>query len=101
MKGGLDTEDSYNYVSGDSGSTGPCQFQPKNVAAKIDNWAYAVPTCNDTCDHQNSTLLMQQLVAIGPLSICVVATDDWQDYSWGVLMGYCPHDAADIKYVRN
>jgi len=27
-----------------------------------------------------------------------VATDDWQDYQWGVLMADCPHDAADINH---
>lgn len=89
--GGLEKEDSYPYTSGDSGSAGNCQFDSSKIVSKIDGWQYAVPVCNDSCDHQNATLLMQQLVSIGPLSICVVATDDWQDYEEGVLMGmFCP-----------
>jgi len=96
--GGIETEADYPYFSGDSGSAGNCVFDATKIAAKIDGWQYAVPMCNDSCDHQNATLLQQQLVAIGPLSICVVATDDWQDYTWGVLMADCPHDAADINH---
>lgn len=95
---GLESESTYPYLSGDDGAWGPCTYQKSQVVANIDSWEYAIPTCDDACTKQNTTLLMQQLVAIGPFSICVVATDDWQDYSWGVLIGYCPMDAADINH---
>jgi len=98
--GGLESEDSYPYTSGDDGASGPCQFDKTKIVPNtgVANWQYAVPTCDDACTNQNSTLLLQQLYALGPLSICVVATDDWQDYSWGVLIGYCPMDAQDINH---
>jgi len=95
--GGLNTEDDYSYYSGESGDTGTCAFDKTKIAGSIANWEWAVPTCNDTCDNQNATLLAQQLVAIGPLSICVVADDQWQDYSFGVIDG-CSHNANDINH---
>jgi len=95
--GGLESEDDYSYYSGESGDTGPCDFDSSKIAGSITGWSWAVPTCNDTCDNQNATLLAQQLYTQGPLSICVVADDQWQDYSFGVIDG-CSHDANDINH---
>jgi len=95
--GGLEQEEDYEYFSGESGFTGTCAFDQTKVFGSISGWEWAVPTCNDTCDNQNATLLAEQLVAIGPLSICVVADDQWQDYSWGVIDG-CSHNANDINH---
>jgi hypothetical protein len=86
--GGLESERNYPYTAFDQS----CKFDPTKVVAKVSNWTYAVPPCNDTCKHQNETLLRQQLVALGPLSICVQADDAWQDYQWGPLMDFCPMD---------
>jgi len=97
QQGGLDTEKSYPYTSGDSGSGGACNFQSNSVAAKINNFTYAVNPCLDgACNKQNETMLRAQLVAVGPLSICVNA-NPWQFYSSGILTG-CSHAAADLDH---
>jgi C1A family cysteine protease len=95
--GGLDTAKSYPYTSGDSGQAGSCNFQQNSIAAKINNFTYAVPPCYDgACNKQNENLLRTQLVAVGPLSICVNA-NPWQFYSGGILSG-CSHAAADLDH---
>jgi C1A family cysteine protease len=92
---GLESERTYPYTAMD----GHCKFDASKVVAKISNWSYAVPPCTDSCKHQNETVLKQQLVALGPLSICVQADDAWQDYQWGPLMEYCPSDFQLLNHA--
>jgi len=96
--GGLDTEASYPYTSGDSGSAGNCQVVTSSFAAKVNNYTYAIPPCDDSCDHQDENALRQQLTTVGPLSICVDAAP-WQDYSGGIMTGdECPHDVGSLDH---
>lgn len=94
--GGLDTEASYPYTSGDSGNSGSCQYNPSTVGGNITGYSFAVPACQDACTKQNETLLMEQLVSAGPLSVCVNA-EPWQDYSSGILKD-CPGAYDDLDH---
>jgi len=94
---GIETDDAYPYYSGTSGAGGTCSFDDTKIAASIKGYKYALPPCYDSCDSQSETLLQQQLISIGPLSICVDA-DPWQDYQDGVLSDFCSHNYADINH---
>jgi len=95
MAGGLNTEKDYPYYSGDSGWADKCTAVPEKFVAKTSGFGYAVPSCNDTCKNQGQyeQQVRDVLYNVGPLSICVDASD-WQDYSWGIFMGFCSQ-AAD------
>jgi len=71
--GGLEPEADYPYTAED----GSCSFNKNDVAATISNWKYATSGYSET-------LLQQNLLSWGPLSICVDA-EYWQDYSGGVM----------------
>jgi len=71
--GGLESENAYPYT----GEDGNCNFQSGSVVAKISNWAYATSLYSET-------ELQSNLVAYGPLSVCVDAAA-WQDYQSGVM----------------
>jgi len=94
---GIESDDAYPYYSGVTGENGPCTFDPSKISASIKGYEYALPPCYDACDHQSESLLQQQLVNIGPLSICVDA-DPWQDYQEGVLSDFCSHAYSDINH---
>jgi len=72
--GGLDSEASYPYTAGESGSGGSCNFQAGSVQAKVSNYNSV----------NGETGLYQQLSTAGPASICVDASS-WQNYNGGVL----------------
>jgi len=74
QEGGMEDESSYPYTAQD----GTCNFQSNLVAVTISNWKYATTNSDETTMQNN-------LVAWGPLSICVDA-EPWQDYTGGVLM---------------
>jgi len=76
-QGGLESENAYPYT----GEDGTCQFNPRQVVAKISNWTYV--TNNAT--GEDETKMAQALYAEGPLSVCVDATS-WQFYIEGVLV---------------
>lgn len=82
--GGLDTEASYPYTSGNTGSGGNCAFNQQTIGAKIKGFTYAIPACQDSCASQDESAMRNVLVAKGPLSVCVNA-GSWQDYSSGIL----------------
>jgi len=71
--GGLEPSKDYPYTAQD----GTCQFDAKDVIAKISNWQYAT-------SFYSETTLQQNLVSWGPLSVCVDASN-WQDYQSGVM----------------
>eukprot|EP01102_Stenamoeba_stenopodia_P009791 TRINITY_DN28_c0_g1_i3.p1 TRINITY_DN28_c0_g1~~TRINITY_DN28_c0_g1_i3.p1 ORF type:complete len:427 (-),score=88.07 TRINITY_DN28_c0_g1_i3:105-1385(-) len=72
--GGLESNSSYPYTA----ENGPCKFRKSEVVASISNWAYA------TTEFKGESLLQQNLVSWGPLSVCVDAAR-WQDYASGVM----------------
>jgi len=71
--GGQEQEKDYPYTAQD----GNCNFQQNKVVAKISTWKYATELYSET-------LLQQNLVSWGPLSVCVDAIN-WQDYQSGVM----------------
>jgi len=71
--GGLESESAYPYTAQD----GNCNFNNKDVQAKISSWKYA------SSWHSESEL-QNNLVGWGPLSICVDAAN-WQNYQSGVM----------------
>lgn len=78
IKNGLMTEDSYPYVSGDSGDSGTCAYVKSQVAANISAFTYATPPCSSgACSNQNDVLLAQNLASHGPAGIIVDASN-WQ-----------------------
>jgi len=76
--GGIDTEASYPY----QGVDGTCQFNAKNVGAKISDW---------TMVSQNETQMALYLVEHGPLAIAADAVE-WQFYIGGVFDLPCGHE---------
>jgi C1A family cysteine protease len=72
--GGMEDEKDYPYTATD----GTCNFVSSEVAITISNWKSAAPKGDEQT-------MMNNLVALGPLSICVEA-QPWQDYTGGVLM---------------
>jgi C1A family cysteine protease len=98
--GGLQTEKDYPYFSGDSGWSGKCEVKPDKFVAHVSNFSYGVPPCNDTCKDQAKyeQTVRDALYTIGPLSICVDASD-WQDYDWGIFMGFCGSASDDLDHA--
>jgi len=95
--GGMMTETAYPYTAG-GGQAGPCQFDPKMVAAKISNFTWAIPVCASSCDKQDITKLRTALSTIGPFAICVYA-QPWQDYQGGVFSdASCIHSYPQLDH---
>jgi len=72
--GGMEDNSNYPYTAQD----GTCNFQSNEVAVSISSWKYGTQNSDEQTMQNN-------LVAVGPLSICVEA-QPWQDYTGGVLM---------------
>jgi len=72
--GGLEDDSNYPYTAQD----GNCNFQQNEVAVSISSWQYATKD-------QDEGQMQTNMVAWGPLSICVDA-EPWQDYTSGVMM---------------
>jgi hypothetical protein len=88
--GGLDTEENYPYDESTSmGVASPCDV---NLAANTwagtspNGYLWATPPCTGFffCHGQNETMLKDNLVSFGPISIAVDASS-WSSYVGGVL----------------
>lgn len=90
---GIQTEASYPYTSGLTGSAGTCAYNASDVAVKISSFVYATPACSGACTSQNEDLLAQNLYKSGPVSICVDASP-WQTYTSGILTDAAGCDAT-------
>jgi C1A family cysteine protease len=75
-EGGLDTEESYPYTAGQSGSGGSCQFSSGNVGGSTNG-------PQDVSDGDENAL-QSFLQSSGPPSVCVDASS-WQSYTGGVM----------------
>jgi len=83
--GGVDSESYYPY----QGESGSCKFSSQYVVANISSWTFANQNWLD--EHE----IQQSLYNIGPLSICVDASN-WQDYEGGV---FTADNCADIDLL--
>jgi len=82
--GGLESESDYPYT----GEGGNCTFQKQDVVAQISSWHYAT-------NNSNEKMMQTNLLAWGPLSICVDASQ-WQDYEGGVMSAEaCDYQSLD------
>jgi len=98
QQGGLDTEESYPYTAGDSGTGGSCAFEQSNVAASITNFTWAIPECSGSCNTQSMSDAQAKLATVAPFSICVYA-EPWQDYSSGIFSdSTCSHDYSSLDH---
>jgi C1A family cysteine protease len=95
---GLEADKDYPYKSGESGDDGPCRYSQAKVAAKMTNWTYAVTPCFSSCKNQDENTLAANLAQTGPASICVVAGDNWQLYSGGILSKNCPSAYGSLDH---
>lgn len=87
---GLDKLLDYPYVSGKTGQRGvKCNYSESNVGARISGFSYATPICLAvwSCKEQDEAKLAESLASISPISVCLDASKNWQDYKGGVLMG--------------
>merc|ERR1712087_211066 len=74
--GGIDTSQDYPDKSHNSGKTGKCKWDKKEVV-KVTGYKYAVPPCDSgSCKNQNEDTLAAALAKFGPISICVNA-ENW------------------------
>ena len=81
---GVQSESSYPYTAGNTGSAGTCAFNRGAVVAKMTGFTYATPGCTDACANQDEAKLKQNLYNVAPASICVDAST-WQTYTSGIL----------------
>jgi len=97
--GGLQSEESYPYVSGHTGQRGDCVFNRSAVVVQMREFTYATDLCIDVqCDDQDERAMQDSMVNMGPPSICVNSSP-FQDYVGGVLMGAdCPHSLLDQNH---
>jgi len=84
--GGLEAYSDYPYTSG-NGVTGRCDFNAKDIVAKISNWAY-VSRSDVSTPNGNETAMLYGSWEYGPLSICVDASS-WQTYKGGIITSNC------------
>jgi len=94
---GLQSESSYPYTSGTSGSTGTCKYSAGSVVARISGYSYATPACFDSCNSQDESTLLNNLASTGPVAICVYA-EPWQFYISGILSSSCSHTYSTLDH---
>jgi len=75
---GLATEEDYPYVSGTSGSSGSCDYDPKDTPS------YATIRGFESLPRNDQDTIMDHLANKGPLAIAVDASL-WSSYSGGVF----------------
>jgi len=93
--GGQESEADYPYTAQD----GTCAFDASKIAAKISNYTFATVPCESGSCPTQDDLLRTQLVAIGPLSICVNAAT-WSEWTGPAPMtaDSCPGDADTLDH---
>jgi len=93
--GGQESEANYPYTA----VNGNCAFEANKIDAKLSNFTFATTPCESgSCPTQDNTL-RTQLVAIGPLSICVNA-EIWSDWTGPTPLpaSECPGDADELDH---
>jgi len=93
--GGLASEKSYPYTSGNTGRNGNCKkFTPTDGTTPM-KWYFATPECYyGGCRRQDEGAVARTLRDKGPLGICVNA-ENWQNYQSGVMNKHtCGSSAA-------
>ncbi len=86
--GGLALESAYPYISGKSGTEGPCRSHVATAGGTIRNYTYVNQPCDlpwDDCDDQDEDAMVAYVGSTGPLAVCVNAHNGWQHYTGGVL----------------
>ena len=91
QKGGIDTEASYPYRGEDE----KCAFESSEDGAKIANWT-DVPSGDEDA-------LLDALATVGPVSVALDASRQWQTYAGGVLaprkwLGGCSSDPSKADH---
>jgi len=95
--GGQETEANYPYMAVNQ----PCKFDKMKIAAKLTNFTYPIPPCEQgDCSGQAAMEgdLQTAIAKTGPMSICVNA-QTWNDYQGGVMTGdSCSGAAGGIDH---
>jgi cathepsin F len=93
--GGQELESDYPYQA----VNGNCQFDASKIAARLLNYTFATVPCESGSCSPQDDLLKSQLLATGPLSVCVDA-ESWSDWTGPTPMSSleCPGDAEDIDH---
>jgi len=93
--GGQESESSYPYTA----QTGTCQFDATKIDATLQNFTFATVPCESGSCPTQDDLLRQQLVEVGPLSICVNAAtwSDWMGLA-PIPASECPGDADELDH---
>jgi len=93
--GGQELNESYPYTAED----GQCAFNASLIAAKLTNYSFATNPCEQGSCPTQDDLLRTQLVAVGPLSICVNAAT-WSGWTGPEPMtaDSCPGDADELDH---
>jgi len=93
--GGQMSETNYPYTAQD----GTCAFDASKIDAKISNYTFATTPCESGSCPVQDTVLRTQLVAQGPVSICVNAAT-WSDWTGPEpMMGAdCAGDADELDH---
>ena len=91
QKGGIDTEEAYPYRGEDE----KCEFESSEDGAKISNWT-DVPSGDEDA-------LLDALATVGPVSVALDASRQWQTYAGGVLtprkwLGGCSSDPSKADH---
>jgi len=95
--GGQDTASDYPDKSHNTGKTGKCKWDKKEIV-KVTSFKYAVPPCNKgACKHQDEDKLAAALAQYGPLSICLNAAT-WDNYNRGIYSKKCSSAADDMDH---
>lgn len=82
---GLTSEEEYPYVSGRTGDTGSCNFDPDTTPAR------AMIRGMETLPRNDYVAVMEHVANVGPLAVSVAASP-WSFYSGGVFDG-CDYDS--------
>lgn len=95
--GGIDTSSDYPDRSHNTGETGSCKWDGKEVA-QVSSFKYAVKPCDSgSCKHQDEDTLAAAVAKFGPLSVCVNA-QDWDPYQGGVYKKQCSSRPSDMDH---
>jgi len=83
--GGIASETTYPYTSGNNGVDGTCKGFSVADNTKPTTYNYATTACySSSCNDQDEGSLAANMVSVGPVGICVNAAN-WQYYYGGVM----------------